>query len=86
MNQRMVCTGRSGSVAFWAWMASIVVHLIVLTAFGVVVCKKGGQIVTDKSSFWYSKAEFTKLGGFGKTSTLTKCFFAAGQCRFAAQD
>ncbi len=36
MSQRMVCTGRSGSVAFWAWMASIVVHLIVLTAFGVV--------------------------------------------------
>jgi hypothetical protein len=36
MNQQMVCTGRSGSVAFWAWMASIVVHLIVLTAFGVV--------------------------------------------------
>ncbi|MBA7637827.1 hypothetical protein ES703_45476 [subsurface metagenome] len=32
----MVCTGRRGSVAFWAWMTSIVVHLIVLTAFGVV--------------------------------------------------
>ena len=29
-------TGRSGSVAFWAWMASIAVHLVVLTAFGVV--------------------------------------------------
>ncbi len=32
----MVCTGRRGSVTFWAWMASIVVHLIVLTAFGAV--------------------------------------------------
>lgn len=29
-------TGRGGSVAFWAWMASIAVHLIVLTAFGLV--------------------------------------------------
>ncbi len=28
--------GRSGSVAFWAWMTSIGVHLIVLTVFGVV--------------------------------------------------
>ncbi len=26
----------SGSVTFWAWMASISVHLIVLTAFGIV--------------------------------------------------
>lgn len=26
----------SGSVTFWAWMASIVVHLIVLTVFGIV--------------------------------------------------
>ena len=31
----MVSSGRRGSVTFWAWMASIVAHLIVLTAFGV---------------------------------------------------
>jgi len=35
MNQRMVSSGRRGSVTFWAWMASIVVHLIMLTAFAV---------------------------------------------------
>ena len=34
MNQRMVSRGRGGSVTFWAWMVSIAVHLIVLTAFG----------------------------------------------------
>ena len=32
----MVSGGRGGSVMFWAWAASIVVHLIVLGAFGVV--------------------------------------------------
>ena len=36
MNQRMVGVRRCGSITFWAWMASIAVHLIVLTAFGVV--------------------------------------------------
>ncbi len=36
MNQRTVWSGRGGSVSFWAWMVSIAVHLIVLTAFGVV--------------------------------------------------
>jgi hypothetical protein len=36
MNQRTVSSGRVGSVSFWAWMVSIAVHLIVLTAFGVV--------------------------------------------------
>ena len=36
MNRRMVSSGRSGSVTFWAWMTSIAVHLIVLMAFGVV--------------------------------------------------
>lgn len=29
-------TPRSGSVAFWAWIGSIAVHLIVLTAFGFI--------------------------------------------------
>ena len=29
-------TGQGGSAAFWAWMASIAVHLIVLTVFGLV--------------------------------------------------
>jgi hypothetical protein len=29
-------TGRRGSVAFWAWIGSIAVHLIVLTAFGFI--------------------------------------------------
>ena len=33
-NQRMVSSRRRGSVTFWAWTASIVAHLIVLTAFG----------------------------------------------------
>lgn len=28
--------GRAGSATFWAWMASIAVHLIVLTVFGLV--------------------------------------------------
>jgi len=32
----MVLVRQSGSVTFWAWMASIAVHLIVLTVFGVV--------------------------------------------------
>jgi hypothetical protein len=32
----MVLSRRRGSVAFWAWMASIVMHLIVLTAFGAI--------------------------------------------------
>lgn len=36
MKQRTVSICRSGSVAFWAWMASIAVHLVVLTVFGVV--------------------------------------------------
>jgi hypothetical protein len=36
MNQRMVSNHRSGSVTFWAWIASITFHLIVLTAFGFV--------------------------------------------------
>jgi len=36
MNQRMALPGRRGSVTFWAWTASIGVHLIVLTAFGLV--------------------------------------------------
>ena len=36
MNQRMVSNRRSGSVTFWAWIASIIFHLIVLTAFGFV--------------------------------------------------
>ena len=29
-------TGQKGSVAFWAWIGSIAVHLIVLTAFGFI--------------------------------------------------
>ena len=36
MNQRTVSRGRSGSVTFWAWIVSLAVHQIVLTAFGVV--------------------------------------------------
>ena len=32
----MVSGGRGASVTFWAWTASIAVHLIVLTAFGFV--------------------------------------------------
>jgi hypothetical protein len=36
MKQRTVSTCRSGSVTFWAWMASIGTHLTVLTIFGVV--------------------------------------------------
>lgn len=35
-NQRMVWSGWSGGATFWAWMASIIVHLITLTAFGFV--------------------------------------------------
>ncbi|GAG09399.1 unnamed protein product, partial [marine sediment metagenome] len=35
MNRRMVSNKRSGSVTFWAWTASVVVHLVVLTVFGV---------------------------------------------------
>jgi hypothetical protein len=35
MNQRTV-SNRHGSVTFWAWTASIVAHLIVLAAFGVI--------------------------------------------------
>jgi hypothetical protein len=44
----MVFSGRRGSVTFWAWMSSIAVHLIVLTAFGVVKfsqLKAGGEQV-----------------------------------------
>ena len=36
MNQRTVSRGQSGSVTFWAWIVSLAVHLIVLTAFGLV--------------------------------------------------
>ena len=36
INQRTVWSGRRGSVSFWAWMVSIAVHLLVLTAFGLV--------------------------------------------------
>ena len=36
MKQRTVSIYRSGSVTFWAWTASIAVHLVVLTVFGVV--------------------------------------------------
>jgi hypothetical protein len=32
----MVSSGRRGGLTFWAWMVSITVHLIVLTAFGFV--------------------------------------------------
>ncbi|MCJ7777575.1 MAG: VWA domain-containing protein [Sedimentisphaerales bacterium] len=35
-NQRMVWSGWSSGVTFWAWTASIAVHLIVLTALGFV--------------------------------------------------
>jgi len=34
--QQGLITGRRGSVTFWAWMASITVHIIALTAFGFV--------------------------------------------------
>jgi len=34
--RRGLLTGRGGSVAFWAWLASIAVHLIVLAAFWAV--------------------------------------------------
>ena len=36
MTQGKVCAKHSGSVTFWAWTASIAVHLIVLSAFGVI--------------------------------------------------
>ena len=36
MNQRIVWASRSGSVTLWAWMLSIAVHLVILTAFGVI--------------------------------------------------
>lgn len=36
MVQGRIWGRQRGSVAFWAWMASIVVHLIVLTVFGFV--------------------------------------------------
>ena len=36
MNQRSVWVERRGSVTFWAWVVSIGVHLIVLTALGSV--------------------------------------------------
>jgi len=35
MNERIVCRGGSGSVKFFAWTASVVLHLMVLTAFAV---------------------------------------------------
>jgi len=34
--QQGLLTGRSGSVTFWAFVASIVVHLVVLTTFGFI--------------------------------------------------
>ncbi|MDH4241219.1 MAG: VWA domain-containing protein [Phycisphaerae bacterium] len=34
--RQVLLTGRGGSVTFWAWMASIAVHLIVLAVFGLV--------------------------------------------------
>lgn len=36
LNQRMVWARRRGSVTLWAWVVSIAVHLIVLTALGFV--------------------------------------------------
>ena len=35
MKRWMVSRNRGGSVTFWAWMVSIIVHLIVLAAFGI---------------------------------------------------
>jgi len=40
-------TGRGGSVTFWAWMASIAVHLIVLTVFGLVKFSKSKTQLRD---------------------------------------
>ncbi len=45
MNQRMVW---SGGVTFWAWMASIAVHLIVLTALGFVRFSQFEAVVKQK--------------------------------------
>lgn len=36
MNQRTVSRWRTGSVSFWAWTASIALHLVVLAVFGIV--------------------------------------------------
>jgi len=35
-NQRMVLKKQAGSVTFWAWMVSLVVHLLVLAVFGLI--------------------------------------------------
>jgi len=43
--------GRSGSVTFWAWTVSIVVHLMVLTAFGFI----------KFSPFWQQAGAETQL-------------------------
>ena len=36
VGQRMVSSNRTASITLWAWAASIIVHLTVLTAFGFV--------------------------------------------------
>ena len=35
MTRRMISRNRGGGIIFWAWMVSIIVHLIVLAAFGI---------------------------------------------------
>ncbi|MHC4888446.1 MAG: VWA domain-containing protein [Planctomycetota bacterium] len=71
MNQRMVWAGRGGSVAFWAWMVSIVVHLIVLTAFGAVTFSPCRQQAGAKAQ---GEARPTPMA---KISRITKLMQAA---------
>ena len=45
----MVTSVRSGSITFWAWTASIALHLIVLTIFGIVRFSQSHTQSRDKA-------------------------------------
>ena len=60
-NRRMVWIVRRGSVTFWAWIASFAVHLIVLSAFGVVKFSPCRQWASLKAQGQHRPAPVAKV-------------------------
>ncbi len=54
-------TVKKGSVTFWAWAASIGLHLIVLTVFGVVKFSRPGAIYTPRTTPFAKVSRIQKL-------------------------